>query len=176
MRKIKTARKRREPEKVGKLLDNRNDFALDHVVRERYPTFLSAIRDLDDALCLCAAFAVLPQTRIIRRKLIDDCRRLTAEFMHYVIESHSLTKVFVSIKGVYYQACVFGEKITWLVGHEQRAVGRLKDQHVDLPVMTTFVQFYTTMLKFVNFRLYKSLGLIYPPKIVAEDENNCKWF
>lgn len=59
--------------------------------------------------------------------------------------------------------------MTWLVGHE-RAVGNLRD--IDLPVMTTFVQFYTTMLKFVNFRLYKSLGLHYPPRLADSDDNN----
>lgn len=168
LRKIKTARRKREPERAEKLLENRPVMNLDGIVKERYPTFTSAIRDLDDCLCLCAAFAVLPRSRIVRRQTIDMCRRLLVEFMHYVIESHSLTKVFVSIKGIYYQASIMGEKVTWLVGHE-RSVGKLGD--VDLPVMTTFVQFYTTMLKFVNFRLYKSLGLHYPPKLADTDEN-----
>nr|CAG4645504.1 EOG090X05E6 [Lynceus sp. MCZ IZ 141354] len=31
--------------------------------------------------------------------------------------------------------------------------------------MTTFVDFYTNMLGFVNFRLYHSLNLMYPPKL-----------
>lgn len=79
-----------------------------------------------------------------------------------------------SILGTYYQASIFGEKVTWLVGHEQRSVGRLKTQNIDLPVMTTFTQFYTTMLKFINFRLYKHMGLIYPPQMAFEEENNCK--
>lgn len=99
LRKIKTARRKKEPERVEKLLENRPEVKLDTIVKERYPTFTSAIRDLDDCLCLLSAFAVLPRSRIVRRETIDSCRRLLSEFMHYVIESHSLTKVFVSIKG-----------------------------------------------------------------------------
>ena len=30
--------------------------------------------------------------------------------------------------------------------------------------MSTFVQFYIVMLGFVNFRLYHTLNLVYPPK------------
>lgn len=99
MRKIKTARRKKEPERVEKLLESRPEMKLDAIVKERYPTFTSSLRDLDDCLCLIAAFAVLPRSRIVRRDTIDTCRRLFSEFLHYVIESHSLTKVFVSIKG-----------------------------------------------------------------------------
>jgi hypothetical protein len=31
--------------------------------------------------------------------------------------------------------------------------------------MGTFVEFYRSFLKFVNFKLYNSLNLVYPPKI-----------
>lgn len=31
--------------------------------------------------------------------------------------------------------------------------------------MATFTEFYTTLLGFVNFRLYQSLNLVYPPKV-----------
>lgn len=31
--------------------------------------------------------------------------------------------------------------------------------------MATFTEFYTTLLGFVNFRLYQSLNLRYPPKV-----------
>lgn len=55
-----------------------------------------------------------------------------------------------------------GEKVTWVVGHE-RSVGKSGD--IDLSVMSNFVDFYVAMLSFVNFRLYKMLGLFYPPKI-----------
>jgi hypothetical protein len=38
---------------------------------------------------------------------------------------------------------------------------------VDYRVMATFTEFYTTLLGFVNFRLYQSLNLHYPPKVGA---------
>lgn len=42
---------------------------------------------------------------------------------------------------------------------------------VDFRIMGTFVQFYTTLLGFVNFRLYNSIGLIYPPRFdISSDE------
>ena len=34
--------------------------------------------------------------------------------------------------------------------------------------MMTFVEFYTTLLGFVNFKLYTDLGLVYPPKVGVE--------
>jgi pescadillo protein len=48
------------------------------------------------------------------------------------------------------------------VGHE-RSVEQVSD--VDFAVMANFVEFYITMLSFVNFRLFKSIGLFYPPQL-----------
>ncbi|RZC35883.1 Pescadillo N domain containing protein [Asbolus verrucosus] len=38
---------------------------------------------------------------------------------------------------------------------------------VDFKLMSIFVEFYTVMLGFINFRLYHSLNLYYPPKFSA---------
>ncbi|KFP28105.1 Pescadillo, partial [Colius striatus] len=45
---------------------------------------------------------------------------------------------------------------------------------VDYRVMATFTEFYTTLLGFVNFRLYQSLNLLYPPKIDGQADGELK--
>lgn len=44
---------------------------------------------------------------------------------------------------------------------------------VDYRVMATFTEFYTTLLGFVNFRLYHSLNLLYPPKVRPPPRGHC---
>uniref|UniRef100_H3DEP0 Pescadillo homolog n=1 Tax=Tetraodon nigroviridis TaxID=99883 RepID=H3DEP0_TETNG len=46
--------------------------------------------------------------------------------------------------------------------------------YVDYRVMATFTEVYTTLLGFVNFRLYHSLNLAYPPKIDIKTESQLK--
>ncbi|KAB5578448.1 Pescadillo N-terminus-domain-containing protein [Coniochaeta sp. 2T2.1] len=144
------------PEKTGK-----PRYTLDHVIRERYPTFVDAVRDLDDCLSMLFLFANLPSTSTVPAKMIARCERLTLEFQHYLILSHSLRKSFLSIKGIYYQATIQGEDVLWLVPYKfnQRVVG-----DIDFRIMGTFVEFYMTLLGFINYRLYTSIGLKYPPK------------
>ena len=36
---------------------------------------------------------------------------------------------------------------------------------VDFRVMLVFVEFYQTLLEFINFKLYNSLNLKYPPQV-----------
>jgi pescadillo protein len=84
------------------------------------------------------------------------------EFMHYVIEARALRKVFCSIKGYYYQADIKGQIVTWIVPHQ---FSFQAPANVDFRLMSIFVEFYTTMLGFVNFRLYHGLNLTYPPAL-----------
>ena len=155
------------PEKTGK-----PRYTLDHVIRERYPTFLDAIRDLDDCLSMLFLFANLPSTSSVPAKMIARCERLCLEFQHYLIVSHSLQKSFLSIKGIYYEANIQGESVLWVVPYKfnQRVVG-----DVDFRIMGTFVEFYMTLLGFVNLRLYTSVGLKYPPRFdEAKDDQGAE--
>ncbi|KXH26710.1 pescadillo [Colletotrichum simmondsii] len=151
------------PEETGK-----PRYTLDHVIRERYPTFVDAVRDLDDCLSMLFLFANLPSTSSVPAKMIARCERLTLEFQHYLIVSQSVAKSFLSIKGIYYQANINGEDVLWLVPYKfnQRVVG-----DVDFRIMGTFVEFYMTLLGFINFRLYTGLGLKYPPKFDQTKDN-----
>ena len=141
---------------------------LDHIVKERYPTFIDALRDLDDALSLLFLFASLPSTTHVPPKTIALCQRLCHEFQHYLIATNSLRKSFLSIKGIYYQATIQGQDIMWLVPY--RFVQRVNGD-VDYRIMATFVEFYTTLLGFVNYRLYSTLGLRYPPKFDTRSDD-----
>ena len=56
-----------------------------------------------------------------------DARRVCLEWQAWVARAHALRKVFVSVKGIYYQAQVLGQPVTWLAPHaigQVRAVGR----------------------------------------------------
>lgn len=163
-KKVGRARAVRDFEKLNKYLNNHPTLKLDHIVKERYPTFIDALRDLDDCLTLCFLFSTFPSLAHVPRDQSALCRRLTLEFLHAVIEAKALRKVFISIKGYYFQAEIKGETITWIVPHHFSFTPQSKAE-VDFKIMSTFVEFYTVMLGFVNFRIYHSLNLYYPPKL-----------
>ncbi|CAO3685063.1 unnamed protein product [Umbelopsis ramanniana] len=141
---------------------NKPVYSLDHIVKERYPTFVDAVRDLDDALSMLFLFATMPVTDKISHDVVEDCQRLTAEFQIYVMKSRSLRKVFFSIKGIYYQAEIKGQTVTWLVPYQ---FAQTVPTDVDFRVMLTFLEFYRTLVGFISFRLFSEINLIYPPKL-----------
>ena len=42
---------------------------------------------------------------------------------------------------------------------------------VDYKVMSTFLEFYRALLKFVNFKLFTDLGQKYPPEYLQLEQN-----
>ena len=143
------------------------DMDLSHIVRERYPTFEAALEDLDDCVSMLALFAVLPadSSRFIDPATVRECAKLYDDFLLYVTSTNRLRKVFASIKGFYFQADLpGGVAITWLQPHR---FSPALPAEVDFKVLVTFAQWYRTLQRFVNFRLYSMEGWSYPPTISA---------
>ncbi|KAG7391044.1 mRNA-binding ribosome synthesis protein [Phytophthora boehmeriae] len=162
MKKVKKAMGKKDYEDAKRKHENRPTYELDHIVKERYPRFVDALGDLDDALCLVHLFAMMPTGNGVHAEVTSMCLRLVREWQNYVVATRALTKVFVSIKGIYYQANVQGQTITWLVPHQFTPT---MDKRVDVRVMLTFLEFYQVLLRFVNAQLYMQIGVAYPPKI-----------
>lgn len=85
------------------------------------------MRDIDDALCLVFLGANLTSHEYIPKEGLEDCARLAAEWQLFVMHTKALRKVFLSIKGIYYQAEVAGQTITWVVPYQfTQKVSQLK--------------------------------------------------
>lgn len=67
----------------------------------RYPSFVDALRDLDDPLTLVHLFAVLPAEKAhgIPAPTVQLARRLALEWQAWVVRAHALRKTFISVKG-----------------------------------------------------------------------------
>ena len=103
LRKLKKAQEKKNWDTVERLRENKPRYNLDTIVKERYPTFIDAVRDLEDCLCLSFLYSTFPKTQKTPVEMVSLCKRLTTEFLHYVIEARALRKVFCSIKGYYFQ-------------------------------------------------------------------------
>ncbi|KAH7847532.1 hypothetical protein Vadar_027245 [Vaccinium darrowii] len=161
-KKVKKALSKKNRDLAERLLTRKPDYTLDMLIRERYPSFIDALRDLDDCLTMIHLFAALPavEREKIQVKRIHNCRRLSHEWQAYISRTHKLRKTFISVKGIYYQVEVEGQKVTWLTPH---ALQQVVPEGVDYNIMLTFLEFYETLLAFVNFKLYHSINVKYPP-------------
>lgn len=161
-KKLQKALGRGEVGDAQKLEDNRPKYTLEHIIKERYPTFLDALRDLDDPLNMLFLFANMPATDAVSHRVTKEAERLTNQWLAYVAKERLLKKVFVSIKGVYYQATIKGQEVRWLVPFKFPSN---IPTDVDFRIMLTFLEFYSTLLHFALYRLYNDANLIYPPNI-----------
>ncbi|KAL6526028.1 hypothetical protein OROHE_015552 [Orobanche hederae] len=164
-KKVKKAMSKKNRDLAERLLTREPTYTLDMLIKERYPKFIDALRDLDDCLSMVHLFAALPAVdRAVNGEKIPvnrvhHCRRLSHEWQAYISRTHKLRKTFISVKGIYYQAEVEGQKVTWLTPHALQQVL----PEVDYRVLLTFLEFYEALLVFVNFKLYQSINVKYPP-------------
>jgi len=171
MKKIRKAAGRSQFDEARRKDELKPQITLDHLVKERYPRFIDALRDLDDALCMVHLFASMPSAGRVTADRTRNCCQLVRQWQYYISKSRTLSKVFVSVKGVYFQAEVMGEPITWLAPHQ---FTQTVPKEVDTRVMLTFLEFYEVFLQFVLFKLYSSQGLCYPPKVDKHlDQEGC---
>lgn len=164
-KKLNKALSKHEIGDADKLEKGRPKYTLDHLVRERYPSFTDALRDLDDPLNMLFLFANMPATTRVSHRVTKDAEKLTNQWLAYVAKERLIKKVFVSIKGVYYQANVKGQEVRWLVPFK---FPTNIPSDIDFKIMLTFLEFYSTMLHFVLFKLYADADLVYPPPINTE--------
>lgn len=161
-KKLQRALGRKELGDAQRLEKARPKYTLDHLVRERYPSFLDALRDLDDPLNMLFLFANMPATDKVSHRVTKEAGKLTNQWLAFVAKERLIKKVFVSIKGVYYEANVRGQEVRWLVPFK---FPTNIPSDIDFRIMLTFLEFYSTLLHFVLFKLYGDADLVYPPPI-----------
>lgn len=180
-KRIQKYRGRGEWKRVDSLFktDYMPNLSLDHLIRERYPSFSDALNDIDDALSMIALFASLPTSKEdISSSTISNtpqqnislrCQKILLEFQAYLQGTGSLNKAFISIKGIYWQANINWEgknhRVTWITPHEGSSTGyasSVTKEQVDFKVMMTFLDFYCTLLSHVLCRLHRSMDWSYP--------------
>jgi pescadillo protein len=163
-KKIKKAKAKAMKFDYKNLKENIPRYSLSHIIKERYPRFSDALNDLDDALSLISLFNILPKHELhnISSEMTDNSKRLLREFFLYLAVSQKLKRGFISFKGFYLNTEITGVDITWLVPFN---VPQKLPFDIDYDVMTSFLELYQTLLKFVNYKLYKDIGLEYPPPV-----------
>lgn len=166
MKKVRKAAGRNEKDEAARKESYAPTYTLHHLVRERYPRFADALSDLDDALALIYLFAALPSRGRVSSKITKKAQGLAAQWGAYCSTTSSITKSFVSVKGVYMEASIQGCDVCWVVPH---AFTQSIPEDVDFRVMTTFFEFYETLLGFVLFKLYSDIGVRYPLPVTGTD-------
>jgi len=171
VRRLKRAMEKKNGFAEQIIRDNKPVYSLKSVIKERYPSFTDALRDLDDCLNLCCVFGSFPHSKLVFIEMVQLCHKRVVEFQHFVMAAKALRKVFVSIKGIYYQADVGGETVTWCVSHKR---GHQHPQEVDYKIMQTFAEYYSVLLGHINIKLYSDCQLVYPPQLEDLSEGSDK--
>lgn len=165
-KKITKAKMKDQKFDMRKLIENKPTYNLNDIIKQRYPTFNDALHDLDDALCLLAIFSILPKYNLLKisAENVYKSQRLLREFYFYMTVTQSIKRGFISVKGIYISAEMYEHTITFLnpFNHPQKLT-----YDVDYEIMGDFLELYTALMQFVNFKLFKDVELEYP----LPDEN-----
>ncbi|UKJ89531.2 DNA damage response protein [Theileria orientalis] len=141
---------------------NKPRYSLAPIVKERCPSLVSALEDMDDAVSTISAVAALAgdESRGLNPSLVLKCSTQLNHFLKYVSDTGCLKKTFISIKGFYFQVLILGVNVTWIIPH---AFSQSLPDEVDFNVIATFVEYYLELVKLVNYKLYLMSNIAYPP-------------
>jgi len=169
MKKVRKAAGRNEKDEAARMDSLAPSYTLHHVVRERYPRFADALSDVDDALSLVYLFAALPSFGRIKTTITNKAKSLSAAWGAYCSTTSAITKSFVSVKGIYFEAVIKNCTVRWVIPH---AFTQNMPKDVDFRVMLTYFEFYETLMGFVLYKLYSDIGIRYPMSITSVDKSN----
>eukprot|EP01060_Flectonema_neradi_P017500 TRINITY_DN24383_c0_g1_i1.p1 TRINITY_DN24383_c0_g1~~TRINITY_DN24383_c0_g1_i1.p1 ORF type:complete len:628 (+),score=175.38 TRINITY_DN24383_c0_g1_i1:44-1885(+) len=157
------------------------NFSLATIIKERYPTFVDALRDCEDALTHIFLYAALPPRvhsdstieghTYLTSSMADQCREIRDRWMKYINSTNGLRKTFISIKGIYYQSNVMGENVMWQCPYEFTSK---PPKEVVYRVLMTFLEFYLQQMRFILFKLEHDQRLAEEKKISAEEDAECE--
>lgn len=146
-------------------------------IKERYPYFIDAVRDIDDAMSMIHLYAFLsPEIKSdstievhhsLTSGLSERAKAMCERWDAYVMRAHTLTKAFISIKGYYYEAIVKGERVRWLCPHEY---AHRFPPGIQQYVLLSFLEFNLEMMKFVLFKLEADLKRDEADRTAVEEE------
>ncbi|CRG99953.1 pescadillo homolog, putative [Plasmodium relictum] len=145
------------------IVSNFPKYKLDHIIKERFPVLSYAVEQLDDSLSAVIAYSLLPSNEKlgIKNNLVKLCEDLKNHFHYYIYKTKKIKKAFISVKGYYLQAEILQKKVTWIVPHIYTPY---LSKSIDFRLITTFIEYYVSLLKFVLYKLYKLDNLQYPPE------------
>ncbi len=81
MKRLKRAKGRRDIKGIARIRNNKPTYKLDHIVKERYPSYTDAVRDLDDCLSLIFLFSILPKSKRVYVERVHLAQRLSRKLI-----------------------------------------------------------------------------------------------
>ncbi|KAH9601394.1 Pescadillo [Trypanosoma melophagium] len=152
-------------------------YSLVATIKERYPFFLDAVRDIDDAMSMIALYSFLgPEVssestiethHALTTGLHQRAKEISERWSRYVARARVLTKGFISIKGYYYEAIVRGERVRWLCPHEY---AHKFPSGIQQYITLSFLEFYLELMRFILFKLEHDLERDIIEQQKAEDD------
>jgi len=160
-KKIQSAKGLHAVTKLATLRKNKPMLKYEHNLKQRYPSFIDALKDLPDCLINVFLFAQVAAHHPIKEHHITRSQRLRDEFLTYVIEARCLNKAFIATDGIYFEVEILKQLVVWKVPHSCVTTIPV---NVDLDIMKNYLEFYLTMLARINQRLLAKVDLRYPLK------------